>query len=178
VALLALMAGPVVGVAPAAHSVGEGACTISGTISFSPSGQAAAEGAWRIGPAILDCQGIVAARHRIIGRGPFRGSGTFNLLPGGAGSCVNQAGTGTIEYTIPTSGGDILVNEPDQYTTAGAGTLHTPTLNGSLEILPPYEGDCVTKPITRATFLAEVVLLRYPREAPQPPHPRSGTAGR
>jgi len=164
-AVLALVVGPVVGVAPAAHPLGEGACTITGTISFSP--QSATQGTWKIGPAILDCQGIMAARWRITGRGPLKGSGTFTELPSGGGSCLHHAGTGTMDYTIPTGGGDLVISERNTYTLAGAGALTTPTLNGPLELLPPFDGDCVSKPVTRATFLAQVTLLRNP-EVPDP----------
>ena len=74
-----------------------------------------------IAPAVLDCQGIIAARRRITGRGPFKGSGLFTALPPGQGACLRQSGTGNIEYRIPTSGGEIIVNEPWTYTLAGAG---------------------------------------------------------
>jgi hypothetical protein len=33
-------------------------------------------------------------------------------------------------------------------------------MNGSFVIPPPYEGDCITTPVTRATFIAQVVLAR------------------
>ena len=65
------------------------------------------------------------------------------------------------------AGFDIIVSERNTYTLAGAGALTTPTLNGPLELLPPFDGDCVAKPVTRATFLAQVVLLRNP-EVPDP----------
>ena len=66
-------------------------------------------------------------------------------------------------------GGDIVITEPENHTLAGAGLFATPTLHGPFEIAPPYDGDCVTKPVTRATFAAEVVLYRYPRGTPKPP---------
>jgi hypothetical protein len=31
----------------------------------------------------------------------------------------------------------------------------------------PAGGDCLTKPVTKATFVAQVVLYRYPREVPK-----------
>ena len=117
-AVLALVVGPVVGVAPAAYPLGEGACTITGTISFTP--ESTSRGTWKIGPAILDCQGVMAARWRITGRGPIRGTGTFTELPGGGGSCLHHAGTGKLDYTIPTAGGDIVISEQSGYTLAGA----------------------------------------------------------
>jgi hypothetical protein len=170
VAGLSLVVLSVLGFSPAADAVGQGACTISGTITFSSSSKTLSEGTWRIGPAILDCQGIVAARRLITGRGPFVGSGSFSELTAGTGGACRQSGSGTVDYTIPTSGGDIHVSEPDSYTLIGAGAFTTPTLRGTVQIAPA-SGDCVTQPVTKATFLAEVTLYRYPRELPAPRPP-------
>lgn len=164
VALIGLMVLPVLGFTPGAHAIGYGACTISGTIVFSSGAGDAGE--WRIPAAVLDCQGLIAARRRIIGPGPFRGSGTFTPL--GAGGCLLGAATGKIDYEIPTTGGDILVSEPVDLTLAGGGVINTPTLHGLVQLPPPYGGDCATKPEGRATFVAEAVLYRYPRQIPPP----------
>ncbi|MCA1846828.1 MAG: hypothetical protein LC792_27260, partial [Actinobacteria bacterium] len=72
----------VLGFTPPAGAVGYGACTILGTISFAS--QTPTTGTWAIGPAILDCQGIVGKRARITGRGPLSGSGTYKDLAPGA----------------------------------------------------------------------------------------------
>ena len=45
--------------------------------------------------------------------------------------------------------------------------MTTPTLNGPLQVAPAG-GDCLTKPVTKATFTAQVVLYRYPRQIPPP----------
>jgi len=164
---LAVVVLPVLGFASTAHAIEEGACTITGTITFTSRTPSA--GTWVIGPAILDCQGLVAARHRITGRGPLRGTGSFTAVPDGSGACLRQVGTGNVDYRIPTDGGDIVITEPENHTLAGAGLFATPTLHGPFEIAPPYDGDCVTKPVSRATFAAEVVLYRYPRGTPKPP---------
>ena len=170
VAGLSLVVLSVLGFSPAADAVGYGGCTISGTITFSSSSKTLSEGTWRIGPAILDCQGIVASRRFITGRGPFTGSGAFSELSAGTGGACRQSGTGTVEYTVPTSGGDIHVSEPDTYTVIGVGAFTTPSLRGTVQIVPA-SGDCVTGPVTKATFLAEVTLYRYPRELPAPKLP-------
>jgi hypothetical protein len=169
VAVLALVVLPVLGFTPAADAVGEGACTITGTMSFSA--RTLSTGLWSIGPAVIDCQGIVAARRLITGRGPFRGSGSFTALPPGDSACLRQAGTGKVEYTIPTSGGDILVSESEDHTLAGVGALNTTSLHGSFQLTPPYDGDCLTKPVSRVTFVAEMVLVRNPRNPPNPKVP-------
>lgn len=166
VAALGLVVLPLFGFTPPADAVGYGACTISGTITFSSQTQSAGE--WNIPAAVIDCQGLVAARRRIIGPGPFRGSGTFRALLPADGGCLRQTGTGTVEYKIPTSGGGILVSEAVSHTVAGVGVISTPTLRGPFELPPPYDGDCVSKPVGRTTFVAEVVLYRYPREVPNP----------
>jgi hypothetical protein len=172
VAVLAVVALPVLGFSSTAGAIEEGACTISGTITFSS--QAPSAGVWTIGPAVIDCQGLVAARRLITGRGPFRGSGSFAALAPGDSGCLRQAGSGTLEYKIPTTAGDIVITEPENHTLAGIGSFNTPRLHGSFQVAPPYDGDCLTKPISRATFLAQVVLYGYPRELPQPPGPKFG----
>jgi hypothetical protein len=162
VAVLAVVGSAVFGFSPRADAVGYGACTILGTISFSS--QTQSTGTWTIGPAMLDCQGIVGKRARITGRGPLRGSGTYNALAPGA--CLPQNGTGKIEYVIPTASGTIQISEAVSHTLAGVGVLDTPTLHGTLQMPPPYDGDCVTKPLRRAGFVAQVILYRYPRQFP------------
>ena len=164
VAALVVVGSAAFGFTPTADAVGYGACTIAGTISFSA--ESPAKGTWAIGPANLDCQGIIGKRARITGRGPFRGSGTYTaLLPGDTG-CLRQTGTGTVEYQIPTASGTIKVDEAVSHTLAGAGVLDTPSLHGVFQVPPPYDGDCVTKPVTRATFVAQLVLYRNPRQFP------------
>ena len=167
-AVLALVVLPAVGFTPPAHAVGYGGCTIVGTITFSVASTLASTGTWSIGPAALDCQGIIGKRARIIGRGPFKGQGTFTALPPGegAGSCLRQSGTGKVEYEIPTANGPIKVSEGESHTLAGAGLFDTPTLHGTFQLPPPYDGDCLTKPVTRAAFVAQVMLYRHPREYP------------
>jgi hypothetical protein len=166
VAVLALVVMPVIGFTPPAHAVGYGACSIVGTITFSS--KTLSTGTWTIGPATLDCQGIIGKRARIVGRGPFRGSGAFTALPPGDGACLRQNGTGQVEYEIPTASGTIKVEEVSNHTLAGAGVFDTPTLHGTFQLPPPYDGDCLTKPLSRATFVAQVMLYRYPREFPPP----------
>jgi hypothetical protein len=169
VAALSVLGMAVLGFTPTADAVGYGACTIVGSISFSS--QTPGTGTWAIGPATLDCQGIVGKRARITGRGPLNGSGAYKTLAPGA--CLPQQGTGKVEYAIPTEGGVIKVSEAASDTLAGAGVFDTPTLHGTFQVAPPYDGDCVTKPLSRATFVAQVALYRYPREFPPggPPGP-------
>jgi hypothetical protein len=165
VAVLGLLVMPVIGFSADAGAVGYGACTISGTITFTA--ETVTAGTWSITPAVIDCQGLIAARRRIIGRGPFKGSGTYEALPPGDSACLRQTGTGKIEYDIPTTGGEISVTEPWDHRLAGIGTISTPTLRGAFQV-NPAGGDCLTKPVTRAAFVAEVSLLRYPRQLPNP----------
>ena len=165
VAALAVVGLAVFGLTPRADAVGYGACTIVGSISFSS--QTPSSGTWTIGPATLDCQGIIGKRARITGRGPIRGSGTYNALASGDG-CLRQNGTGKVEYAIPTASGTINVSEPATHTLAGAGLFDTPSLHGTFQLPPPYDGDCVTKPVSRATFVAQLILYRNPRQFPPP----------
>ncbi len=171
IAGLGVLGMAVLGFMPTAGAVGYGACTIIGTISFSS--QTASTGTWAIGPATLDCQGIVGKRARITGRGPLSGTGTYDALA--PVSCLPQKGTGKISYAIPTASGVIRVDEAVNDAVAGAGVIDTPTLHGTFQVLPPYDGDCVTKPLKRASFVAQVVLYRYPREFPPSAPPGPGT---
>jgi hypothetical protein len=155
----ALLLLPLIGWAPGAGAAGGGACRITGRIAFSPRGDN--EGAWTIEAGVIDCQGVLAGgKNRIVGPGEFKGSGDYKALAAAGGACLHQAGTGTVEWRIPTSGGFLSVSEPDTYTLVGVGSFATPTLHGTFEVAPPYNGDCVTKPVTTATFVAEAVLYR------------------
>jgi hypothetical protein len=158
--LAGLLALPLVGAAPAAEAVAAGVCTITGTVNFDPSMAPSSPGAWSIGPAAISCQGLSKGPERFLGQGPFVGSGSYSILPTGTGSCLHHVGMGTVEYKVPSTGYPLHVKEAHQFVLAGAGSFTTPSLRGSFQETPPFEGDCVTTPVTRATFVAEVVLLR------------------
>ncbi len=150
---------PFVGHVPDAGATGTAACTITGTITFSAGSLAALEGVWAIGPAVLSCQGLFNGYERILGPGSFAGSGTYQALDG-SGTCLRNFGTGTLDYTFPTSQADIHLVEPASYTLAGAGAFMSPSLRGTFQVAP-VEGDCVTEPVTSAVFVAQVSLLRF-----------------
>jgi hypothetical protein len=165
-----------VGFIPPAEATGTAACVISGTITFSHSALTTTDGFWTIGPAVINCQGPYNGYERITGPGRFAGSGTYTAFPYGSGTCLHSIGKGTVEYGFPTTAYDIRLVEPTSYTLAGAGTLSSPSLKGSFEVTPPYDGDCVTKPVTTALFVAQGWLLRfYPpdpdRYKPEKPRP-------
>jgi len=164
VAAMAVVGLAVVGFTPTAGAVGYGACSLVGTMSFSP--KTPTTGTWTIGPALLDCQGVIGKRARITGRGPLKGSGTYTALPPGDAACLRQSGTGKVEYSIPTASGTINVQEASTHTLAGAGVLDTPSLHGVFQLPPPYDGDCLSKPLSKATFVAQLVLYRNPRQFP------------
>ncbi len=159
--MLGLVMLPFVGSVPDADATGAGACTISGTISFSPASPDAAEGAWHIDPAVISCQGLYNGYERILGPGSFRGSGVYTAFPPGSGSCLHNIGTGTVDYTVLTTAYDVRLIEPHAYTLAGVGTFNPPSLRGTFQVMPPYDGDCVTKPVTRALFVAQAMLVRF-----------------
>jgi hypothetical protein len=165
---------PFVGSVPAADATGGSACTITGTITFSASSVNAAEGQWAIGPAVISCHGLFNGYERILGPGSFAGSGTYTAFPPGSGTCLHNLGTGTIDYTFPTSASVIHLVEPGTYALAGAGAFFTPSLNGTFQVAPS-NGNCVTSSVTSAVFVAEAVLVRF---VPPDPHrflpPRGG----
>src|SRR5258705_2456753 len=141
---------PIVEFARSAGAVGLGFCRISGPIAFSP--RTAIEGQWSIEKAVIDCQGLLAGgRRRFLGPGPFKGSGSYSALPAAGGACLHQAGSGTVEYSFPTSGGYLVISEPGAYTLAGARPLTPPTLRRTFGLAPPDDGDSRTKPAANAT---------------------------
>jgi len=151
--------------APTAEATAWGACTISGTITFSPSAWAPSQGRWDISPGLIECQGFFYGWNRIVGPGSFAGSGSYNTVPSDGGSCVEQLGSGTADYWLMTSRQDIHIKEPHSFILAGAGAFTTPTLRGSFQI-PLYNGGCVTTPRTTTPFLAQVTLVRFGPQAP------------
>ena len=163
--LSAMVATSVVGFVPAASGLGGAACVISGTITFAPPATAAAAGSpgtWDIGPGQIQCNGIING-YRIWGTGHFSGSGTYTTLPVAGSTCghlVHHVGTGDVDYLMRSAAMLFRVRETKRFVLAGAGEFSTPSLRGAIQLLPPYEGDCVTKPITRATFVAQGRYLR------------------
>ena len=158
--LLTAIVASTVGFVPTADAWGTAACLITGTISFeSPSATAATakSGVWTIGPGQIECNGATAG-YRIFGTGPFTGSGTYTALPDG-GACFHHVGTGTVDYEIRSGAMIFHIQEAKRFLLAGAGEFTTPTLRGSLQLAPPFEGDCLTTPVTRATFIAQGFML-------------------
>ena len=148
--------------APAAEATAAGVCTISGMINFSPS--ASSRDHWDISPGVIECRGFFAGWDPMLGSGSFVASGSYTAVPSSAG-CVEQLGSGTVDYWIATSNQHIHLIEPHSFILAGAGAFTTPTLRGTFQI-PLYDGNCVTTPRTTTLFLAQVTLARV---GPQPP---------
>lgn len=174
--VMGLVALTLVGWVPPAEATGTAVCTISGTITFSHSDLTSADGSWAIGPAVINCQGPYNGYERITGPGKFAGAGTYQAFPPGTGTCLHSMGSGTVDYGFPTTAYDIRLVEPHTYALAGAGGFSTPSLKGTFEVTPPYDGDCVTQPVTTALFVAQASLLRfYPpdpdRYKPKKPRP-------
>jgi hypothetical protein len=165
--VLGLVTVPLVGLAPVAEATGAGVCTITGTMTFTTSSVSAPEGGWAIDPAVISCQGVYNGYERILGPGHFFGSGTYTAFPAAGGSCFHNVGSGTVDYTVLTSASDVHLKEPHAYTLVGPnGTFDSPSLKGSFQLLAPYQGDCATKPVTKAFFVAQAVLVRFYKEDP------------
>ena len=146
---------------PAAEATGGGACTITGTINFAHAALDATHGLWTIGPAVITCQGVYNGYERFTTPGQFSGAGTYTALPAGNGTCLRHIGSGKVDYTFATTAADIHMVEAQNYMLAGAGAFTTPSLRGTFQVTPPYDGDCVTKPVTKAFFVAETSLVRF-----------------
>jgi hypothetical protein len=147
--------------APAADATAAGVCTISGTINFSPS---TSSQRWEISPGVIECRGFFSGWDSMLGSGSFAASGSYTSVPSSAG-CVEQLGSGTVDYWITTTTQHIHLIEPHSFVLAGAGVFTTPTLRGTFQI-PLYDGNCVTTPRTATLFLAQVTLARA---GPPPP---------
>jgi hypothetical protein len=148
---------------PPAEAIAVGVCSISGTIVFSPSDGAPDHGAWVIGPAMISCRGPFRFPHaeQMNGvPGSFSGVGSYTTVPVGQGQCFRKLGTGTVEYWIRTEEQDVHMKELHQFVLAGAGLFTTPTLRGTFELV--HEGNCLTGPVNRAAFQAQVTMVRLP----------------
>jgi hypothetical protein len=152
---LAMFLGPT----PPADALGLGVCTISGTITFTPTTAGPDHGHWEITPAVIQCRGQFNTKELMVRQGSFAGSGAYTVVPSGDGGCLRELGTGTVDYWITTDEQDVHIKEPHAFLLAGAGAFTTPTLRGVFEI-PTYEGNCLTTPVTKGLFLAQVTLLR------------------
>ena len=156
--LAGLALGMIVAPAPAADAVGVGACTITGTITFTPAGQNVDRGTWDISPATILCRGQFNTYELMYKQGSFTGSGSFTSVPSGEAGCLWELGTGAVDYWIPTDKQDVHVKEEFAFLLAGAGAFTSPTLRGVFQI--PAQGNCLTGPATKAMFLAEVAMVR------------------
>jgi hypothetical protein len=148
-----------------ADAIAAGACVITGTIAFSPSVWSAARGVWEIESGVIRCRGPFRVPHpeQMNGdAGAFSGIGWYTTVASGQGHCLRELGTGTVDYWIRTEEQDVHVKEPHAFLLAGAGLFTTPTLRGTFQI-PRYEGNCLSAPVTKGTFLAQVTVVRVPR---------------
>jgi len=155
---LAVVATSVVGFVPPAHAVGAAACVLGGTITFTEAAASPGTGTWDINPGQIDCQGALNG-YRIFGQGPFTGQGTYSAILPAGGSCLHQVGIGMVDYTFSSGAMVFHKQEAQKFIVAGVGELTTPTLRAALQLAPPYEGNCLTKPVTRATFAAQGEML-------------------
>lgn len=159
--VLGLVMLPLAAFAPAARATGAGGCTIAGTMFFVQPASGSAQGRWSIDDGVIDCEGLYNGYYRFNGPGTFSGSGTYSVGPLGAGSCAH-VGSGTADYRFPTTVDDIHLREPLDYTLLGAaGAFTTPSLRGVFQVSPPYDGDCLTRSLTRAVFVAQATLIRF-----------------
>lgn len=160
--LLSALIPTVVGFVPPAQALGGAACLITGTITFSrpAAGATGQMGTWNMGPGQITCNGIIKG-YRIYGSGPFTGSGSYEALPVAGGPCLQHVGTGMVDYVMRSGAMVWHMQEAQKFVLAAAGEIATPTLRGPAKLAPPYEGDCVSKPVTRAFFAAEVVMANH-----------------
>jgi hypothetical protein len=169
--VLSALVPTVVGFVPPAQALGGAACLITGTITFSrPSATAATgdSGTWTISPGQITCNGVIKG-YRIFGSGPFTGSGTYAALPVPGGPCLQHVGTGMVDYVMRSGAMVWHMQEAQRFVVAAAGEIATPTLRGPVKLAPPYEGNCVTEPVTRALFAAEVLMINHHGTVLPPP---------
>lgn len=116
----------------------------------------------------MDCNGPVNGQQPA-GTGTEGVTGRYGVKsPNSCASAITGDGDGIVVFnmTIPTSGGDQKVTASGTFTfgrklpTQGglvAGTFQTDHYSGTFE-LTPIEGDCVTKPVTKAHVWGDGVL--------------------
>ena len=152
-----VVATTVLGFVPPAHAVGGAACVLGGTISFTEPFGTTGPGTWEINPGQIDCDGAING-YRIFGSGPFTGHGTYTgILPAG-GPCLQRIGKGVVDYMFQSGAMMFHKRESQEFVVAAAGKLTTPSIRATLQ-LAPYDGDCLTKPVTRATFAAQGAMV-------------------
>jgi hypothetical protein len=156
--LLAVVATPVVGFAPPAHAVGAATCVIGGTMTFMEPRDTPGSGTWEIDPGLIQCNGAVNG-FRISGSGPFTGQGTYTTVTPATGGCLHQVGIGLVDYTFQSGAMVFHRQEAQKFVLARGGEFSTPSLRGTLQLAPPYQGDCLTKPLTKATFAAQGLMV-------------------
>lgn len=152
------MATAVVGFVPPAHALGAATCVIGGTITLTAPSKTTGIGAWEISPGLIECNGAVNG-YRIWGSGPFYGQGTYSALTAAGGPCLHQTGMGMVDYTFQSGAMVFHRQEAQRFVLVGGGEFTTPTLRGTLQLAPPYQGDCLTQPLTRATFAAQGFMV-------------------
>lgn len=155
---IAVVATSVFGFVPPAHAVGGAACVLGGTIHFTEPFGTTGPGTWEINPGQIDCDGALNG-YRIFGSGPFTGKGTYTTLLPAGGPCLQRIGTGMVDYTFQSGAMMFHKQEKQQFIVAGVGKLTTPSIRATLQLAPPYNGDCLTMPVTRATFAAQGVMV-------------------
>lgn len=166
---LGILAGVVLSVAltptPAAHAVGAAACTISGTITFTPTTPAVDRGDWHITPAVIQCRGWMtfSDERMLAGNGSFTGAGPYTTMPTGEGGCLRQLGTGTVDYWIPTNLQVAHIQEQTTFHLVGVGAFTTPTLRGTFQI-PVHDRNCLTTAGRKGLFVAEATMVRTGRQ--------------
>ena len=154
-------------------ALGAGACTISGTIRFTPTVAGTNRGTWAIAPAVIQCRGLfnvfwggpigggyLGPGEHMVGPGrSFTASGTYTPISSAAGGCLPELGHGQVDYWIGTIRQTVHMLEEGAFHLVGAGAFSTPTLRGTFQI-PLLERNCLTGAAASALFLAEVTLVR------------------
>ena len=163
--LLAVLALTLLGSTPgtvSAGTQGEAQCTFSIDVVFSPGlSTQGSSGTFTTGgqTGTMDCSGPVNG-HQVTGKAPMATDGRYGTKgPDSCASGVFGGGEGTAvdNLTFPTAGGaqqviDRLTFHYGHPSTNGgvvAGTFEGDHCTGTFD-LTPTEGDCVTKPITKA----------------------------
>ncbi len=99
----------------------------------------------------ITCIGSIHG-HEITGPGRLEESGTYS------GSCAEGTGEGNLTLTLPTTEGQKTLEFTDTIEWTGTfGRFQSEVLSGTFQFVPT-QGDCVTRPVTRAHLVAQGVL--------------------
>lgn len=142
------------------------ACTFSTHVTLSPGvSTTPSTGTFTTGgqTGTIDCQGVIAGA-MITGPGTVGYSGSYGTGLLGPDDCAQGGGSGTFDYTIPTTAGAYGVSGGFTFQRVALAGEFTGRAEGAgyfagvFEFTPDEGQDCVNVPVTSASVTGQAVL--------------------